>query len=457
MGAVQREALRSGAGSPPCPTLKRAIVEAMPPARLIVMDPGHFHASLLQAEMYPELDERVSVYAPLGPELFDYLSRIYRFNTRPRDPTRWQLDLAATGDPMAEMLQNPRGSVVAITGRNRAKIDRILGSLRAGLNVFADKPWIIQSADLAKLEEALDLADAKGLVAYDIMTERYEATSEMQRILVNTPEIFGVQSAGTAAAPGVSASSIHHVKKVVAGVPLRRPAWFFDIAEYGEALADVGTHVVDLVAWTAFPDQAIDYRNDIQLLSARRWPLMLTRTQFQEITGEPDFSPGLADRVKGGELPYFCNNAVHYTLRGIHVRIEVLWHWEAPPGTGDVYQASFVGTKARIEIRQGQAENFKPELYVVPLSDTAPVCRALEIKVAALQDQWPGLAIGANPSEARIDIPAQFRVGHEAHFAQVAKRFLTYLKSPKTLPAWERPGMLAKYYVSTKGVELATK
>jgi len=297
MGAVQREALRSGAGSPPCPTLKRAIVEAMPPARLIVMDPGHFHASLLQAEMYPELDERVSVYAPLGPELFDYLSRIYRFNTRPRDPTRWQLDLAATGDPMAEMLQNPRGSVVAITGRNRVKIDRILGSLRAGLNVFADKPWIIQSADLAKLEEALDLADAKGLVAYDIMTERYEATSEMQRILVNTPEIFGVQSAGTAAAPGVSASSIHHVKKVVAGVPLRRPAWFFDIAEYGEALADVGTHVVDLVSWTAFPGQAIDYRNDIQLLSARRWPLMLTRTQFQEITGEPDFSPGLADRV----------------------------------------------------------------------------------------------------------------------------------------------------------------
>jgi hypothetical protein len=28
---------------------------------------------------------------------------------------------------------------------------------------------------------------------------------------------------------------------------------------------------------------------------------------------------------------------------------------------------------------------------------------------------------------------------------------------PKALPAWEKPNMLAKYYVTTKGVELAQK
>ncbi|MGA1994555.1 MAG: putative oxidoreductase C-terminal domain-containing protein [Bryobacteraceae bacterium] len=449
--------------------MKHAIFEAMllplllaaqspsQPARLIVMDPGHFHASLLQAEMYPELDERVSVFAPLGPELFDYLNRIYLFNTRQQNPTRWKLDVHTTADPMAEMLRNPPGNVVVLTGRNLGKIDRILRSLRAGLNVFADKPWIIRSADFPKLEEALDLADRKGLVAYDIMTERYEATSELQRILVNTPEVFGAQIAGTADAPGISATTIHHVRKVVAGVPLRRPAWFFDIAEQGEALTDVGTHAIDLVSWTAFPGQAIDYRKDIQLLSGRRWPLILTRAQFQEITGEPDFPPPLAARAKSGELAYFCNNAVDYTLRGIHVKLEVLWRWEAPRGSGDVYQASFLGSKARIEIRQGQAENFKPELYVVPLGGAAPVWRALHATVAGLQGEWPGLAIAANGAEARLDIPDKFRVGHEAHFAQVANRFLGYLKSPQTLPAWERPNMLAKYYVSTQGAELASK
>ena len=44
--------------------------QGSPPARLMVVDPGHFHASLLQREMYPSLAPRVSVYAPLGPELW---------------------------------------------------------------------------------------------------------------------------------------------------------------------------------------------------------------------------------------------------------------------------------------------------------------------------------------------------------------------------------------------------
>jgi hypothetical protein len=29
------------------------------------------------------------------------------------------------------------------------------------------------------------------------------------------------------------------------------------------------------------------------------------------------------------------------------------------------------------------------------------------------------------------------------------------MKHPETFPAWENPNMLAKYYVTTKGVELA--
>jgi hypothetical protein len=43
-------------------------------------------------------------------------------------------------------------------------------------------------------------------------------------------------------------------------------------------------------------------------------------------------------------------------------------------------------------------------------------------------------------------------VGHEAHFAQVTKQFLGYLKELNSLPAWEKPNMLAKYFVTTQGV-----
>jgi hypothetical protein len=50
----------------------------MPETSLVVIDPGHFHATLVQQQMYPELSPIVRVYAPLGPDLIDYLSRIAR-------------------------------------------------------------------------------------------------------------------------------------------------------------------------------------------------------------------------------------------------------------------------------------------------------------------------------------------------------------------------------------------
>jgi predicted dehydrogenase len=419
------------------------------PARLIILDPGHFHASLLQKDMYPWLDARVAVYAPFGAEVLDYIHRVSLFNSRAQNPTRWELDIHLSADPLGAMLRDRPGEIVVITGRNRGKIDKILAALSAGMHVLADKPWIISSADLPKLDQALALAEKKSVAAYDIMTERYEITSEIQRALVNSPEVFGKIETGTAQNPAVRARSIHHVMKVVAGVPLRRPAWFFDIAEYGEGLADVGTHVVDLVQWTLFPEKALDYRTDIQITGGRRWPLTLSKAQFAKVTGAELPTP---------QLDYYCNNAVSYTLRGVHVDLEILWNWEAPAGAGDVYEASFRGSKSRIEIRQGAAEKHLPELYIVP--ETAvrdDVFAAVDRAVANLQKQWPGLSLARSEREVRLVIPEKFRVGHEAHFAQVANHFRDYVQAPTSVPAWERSYMLSKYYVSTKGVEKGHK
>jgi predicted dehydrogenase len=419
-------------------------------SKLIIVDPGHFHATLLQKDMYPWVDPRVTVYAPLGPELLDYLNRISLFNVRSDNPTHWALDVHTSDQPMEQMLREHPGNIVVFTGKNRGKIDRILAALKAGLNVLADKPWIITAADLPKLEEALALAQRKNLAAYDIMTERYEVTSQLQREFVNDPEVFGTLETGSAQQPGVRARSIHHVMKVVAGTPLRRPPWFFDIDEYGEGLADVGTHVVDLVQWTAFPDRLLDYRKDIEVLAGRRWPLKMTREQFTKVTGNADFPAALAGHVHDGVLDYYCNNSVGYTLRGVHVELEILWNWEAAEGA-DVYEASFRGTKARVEIRQGKAERFIPEVYIA--GGNAAVAAAVGKRVTALQTRWPGLATAQSGPDIRIVVPEKFQVGHEEHFGQVTNHFFEYVTSPKSLPAWETPYMLAKYAISTRGVE----
>jgi predicted dehydrogenase len=404
--------------------------------RLITLDPGHFHAALIQKSMYAGVSKRVAVYAPLGPDLIEHLKRIAQFNSRAENPTSWELDVhTATG--FLERMQAERpGNVVVLSGRNRAKIGRIRSSLEAGLHVLADKPWIIRAQDLPALEDALAAAAREGLVAYDIMTERYEITSILQRELVNDAGIFGTILPGTGQEPAVYMESVHHILKLVAGVPNLRPVWFFDIEEQGEALADVGTHLVDLVQWTLFPERAIDYRSDIRIFSAARWPITMTAADFRQVTGVP-----------GEGLDYYCNTSVVYALRGVHTKLDVLWRWEAPEGTGDTHLAVYRGTKSRVEVRQGKAQNYRSELYVVP--EDSGVVHALRSKLSALAKQYPGLGMEEQGAELRVTIPDLYRVGHEAHFAQVTNQFFAYLKQPETLPAWEKPNMLAKYYVST--------
>ena len=424
--------------------------------RLIILDPAHFHAALVQKEMYAGVSPEVAIFAPLDFDLTEHLVRIARFNLRAQDPTRWILEIHAGPDFLDRMIRERPGNVVVLSGRNRAKIDRIRRCIESGLHVLADKPWILNSGDVPKLEQTLELAEKKGLVAYDIMTERYEVTSIVQRELVNTPAVFGEIVAGDRENPSVTMESVHRLKKSVAGVPSLRPAWFFDTSEQGEALSDVGTHLADLAQWTVFPGQAIDHRNDIRLLNARHWPTTLTREQWRRVTGAAEFPFSLSGCVKDGHLDYYCNNFVCFALRGVHMQMNVLWDFEGPPSS-DTYFAMFRGTKSRVEVRQGGEENFRPEIYITPNTGALrnEVLEGLRSKIDSLQTSFEGISFEERGDEFRLIIPDRYRVGHEAHFAQVTRQFFEYLKNPQALPAWEKPNMLSKYSVTTGGVELA--
>ncbi len=291
------------------------------------------------------------------------------------------------------------------------------------------------------------------------MTERYEITSILQRELVNDPVTFGTQEPGTEEEPGVFMESVHHLLKMVAGMPNRRPAWFFDVNQQGEGLTDVGTHLVDLVPWILYPEQGIQYNNEIKVLSAKRWPTVMTRADFQKVTGAAEFPEYLKNSVNGDKLNYYCNTLVSYTLRGVYVKLNILWNYEAPPGGGDTHYAVFRGTKSRIEIRQGKEEKYRPELYVVPAGPAGrdELLTAVKNKVDGLQAKFPGVAVEDTGKAILINIPDKYRVGHEAHFAEVTNHFLSYLKNPKSMPSWEKPNMLAKYFVTTKGLELSRR
>ncbi len=77
------------------------------------------------------------------------------------------------------------------------KLDYILRSLEAGFNVLADKPMAINSENFETLKKAFETAKQNNLLLYDIMTERFEITSDLQRELSMIPEIFGTLETGT--------------------------------------------------------------------------------------------------------------------------------------------------------------------------------------------------------------------------------------------------------------------
>jgi hypothetical protein len=200
------------------------------PVHLVTLDPGHFHAALVHKEMLAGIAPRVHVYAPPGPDLQAHLDCVAGFNARDTDPTRWQLEVHAGPDFLQRFAAERPGNVVVLSGRNHVKIDYLEAAIGAGMHVLADKPWIIRVEHLPRLEAVLQSAQQQGLVAYDMMTERYEITTIVQRELLRDRDLFGDIIQGTRDDPGVAMQSVHYLRKSVAGSPLRRPASFFDIA-----------------------------------------------------------------------------------------------------------------------------------------------------------------------------------------------------------------------------------
>ena len=159
----------------------------MAQVRLMTLDPGHFHAALVQKEMYPGVAPRVDVFAPLGPDLIEHLNRIAAYNRRAERPTTWEIEVHTSADYFERMLREHPGNVVVLSGRNRGKIDRIAASVGAGLQRARRQAVDPEVRRPAEARGALADADRKGVVAYDIMTERFEITSILQRALVNDP------------------------------------------------------------------------------------------------------------------------------------------------------------------------------------------------------------------------------------------------------------------------------
>lgn len=383
--------------------------------RLAVINPGHFHAALVTKSPLAHMCDTIDVYAPAGTELEQYKGFIQSYNNRENNPTDWVLNLNTGDDFMSAFAADKKSDIVVLAGNNRDKTDYILAATATGKNVLADKPMAIDRHGFDKLADAYRRADADSLVIYELMTERYDTLNILTREIVNNPDLFG-SFITDGDIPAVTMKSVHHFYKEVSGAPLTRPAWYYDVLQQGEGIADVTTHLIDLIMWQCFPDQAIDYNTDVEVVDAAHTATVITPEQFKQSTGQDIAEP----------IEVYSNGYILARINGILVRLEVQWDFQAPEGSGDTFAATYRGTKGQVDIRQNESTDFVKQLFVVDMQGNREL----------------------------IDIPAEARLGHEDHFNRVTESFLRYLDGDP-MPQWESANTLAKYYITTGAVEMA--
>ena len=84
-------------------------------------------------------------------------------------------------DFLARLLEDQTSDVVVIAGNNRRKTEYLYRALRAGMHVLADKPMVIDASGFRMLEQAFDVTKSKQYLLYDIMTERHEIATMLQK------------------------------------------------------------------------------------------------------------------------------------------------------------------------------------------------------------------------------------------------------------------------------------
>jgi len=448
-----------GGGQKPVETAAPKFTGAKSEVKLMTLDPGHFHAALIQKSMYEQIDPTVTVYAPEGEDVNQHLARVEAFNKRAESPTAWVEKVYTGTDYLEKMLTEKPGNVMMVAGNNAKKTEYIQKAVEAGVNVFADKPMVITPEAFPALEQSFKTAAEKGVLLYDIMTERFEVTNIIQKELANTPDVFGELIDGTNEEPAIDILSVHNFCKMVSGSALKRPAWFFDMSQQGEGNADVATHLIDLAQWSAFPEVVLN-KTDVQMISAKHWTTDFTPAQFEKVTGMKEFPEFLKKDVADGQLKVYANGEMQYKLKNKVMKVTALWDFEAPEGAGDSHYCLMRGKLCNVIIKQTKDEKYKPTVSIEATGATDLAAFEVSLKKAVeetISAKFAGLKlIKLGDKKWVVEIPAQYSVGHEAHFGQVTEKYLQYLKDGK-LPEWEVPNMIVKYYISTEALKLSKK
>jgi hypothetical protein len=417
---------------------------------LVFVYPAHFHAALSLREKQKNISNDVYVYAPEGPEIQQFLSIAKSFNERSIKPTEWDFHIYKGRDYLEKALDEKRGDVTILAGKNNIKMDIFSQLHFSGFHILCDKPWIIKSE---QLKDLVRVTSSTSPVFMDLMTSRREIINMIRRRLMHNSKIFG-NIFNRSDLPSVYLESVHHLYKIVNGRPLIRPSWFFDIDVQGEGIVDIPSHLVDLAHWTLFPLEDIDFEKDINLKKVKSWNTEVPLNAFQRITGLKKFPESLERYVKNDVLNFRCNAEFEYEVKDIHVKVKTIWNLGLPNPTEDTHYSIFRGTSSNLVVSNKSQKGARSGLIVEPTNKSKLICSEIEKELGKMGEEFKDISIIPENDNLVLDIPLGIQAGHEAHFSQVFTEFMKLVERGETTKRIAS-NILTKYRLLTAAREEA--
>ncbi|MGJ1431404.1 putative oxidoreductase C-terminal domain-containing protein [Sphingobacterium spiritivorum] len=407
---------------------------------LVVINPMDSTVNTVVSSMADQLDTLVTVFNPShSPSLT-------------ANPAFRVADIQTT-DVIGKLLSGSKANVAYLDGFNTER--GMLGErLTAnGIAVLAQQPLVAGKQSMQHLQNMYRTAAETKALIYDLVPARFYEEAVIVKALVAQQEFSGGLIAGSEEAPAIVINRHFNFVEWKQGDMIQKPLSFFDVNKQGDGFAGLASYL-DLVNWITLPEQKLDYAADVRLIKARKWPALLNRYQFANLTGQQSYPDELKAYVNPyNELAVSSNAEIRYLLRGKSVAVTVAWDYDSEESKGDTFEGVLQTINFTVEVRSEDRRNI---IYITAKesADKPGFEKKLQETLAKTGIQAVNFELTAD-GKYKIVLPEGNNRNPDKYLASSVKAFVSYYQKG-AVPEWETSFIKAKYQLISDAAKQVT-
>ncbi|MGJ1267458.1 putative oxidoreductase C-terminal domain-containing protein [Sphingobacterium spiritivorum] len=407
---------------------------------LVVINPQDSTAHTVVRSMADDLDTLVTVF---NPSYSPYL----------QENTAFRVAETHTTDIIGALLSGRKANVAYIGGFNTergALSERLTAN---GIAVFGHQPLVAGRQSMQYLQNMYrSAAETKALI-YDLVPARFYEEAVIVKALLTQQEFSGGLIAGSEDTPAIVMTRHLNFVEWKDGNMIQRPVWFFDVNKQGDGFSGLAPYL-DLVNWITLPEQKLDYAADVKLLKSRKWPALLNRYEFANLTGQQSYPDELKTYINPyNELAVSSNAEIRYLLQGKAVSVAVDWDYDSEENRGDTFEGMLHAVNFTVEVKSEDRRNI---IYITPKASADK--QVFEKKLQEILAKTGIQAVNFERTaegKYKILLPEGINRNPDKYMASSVRTFVDYYKKG-VIPEWETSFILAKYQLISDAAKQLT-